>query len=307
MTAVWIVLLLLGSASAASKKTSTDPTEQKFFSSDECNWELDPYSQLCKTASKTAAAYTAKHLHDHNFSTPVNLFNYQQTKPCALQKFGNKNSDHYFCDRHLWNESKPCIFYSFGTNNDYSFDKQLSENWQCRGVMLDPSVTFQSILTKKLHFFSIGANMLNDEDRGGPGTWIQAGTTADEWYTTSPPQLRQFLKHEKIDALKMDCEGCEYAVSRDVARHDPRFFKHVQQFTFEAHVSRNWMKTPDHFHWLGMLFYMLYKENFFLTKRVIAGCYHGDESLGCSEEMLSVHYPCGAAKMCQEYSFAKLT
>lgn len=33
---------------------------------------------------------------------------------------------------------------------------------------------------------------------------------------------------------QMDCEGCEYALARDVLAEDPAFFHHVSQFAVES-------------------------------------------------------------------------
>ena len=36
-----------------------------------------------------------------------------------------------------------------------------------------------------------------------------------EWWMTSFPKLRYFLGLEKIDILKIDCEGCEWSTYKD--------------------------------------------------------------------------------------------
>ena len=66
---------------------------------------------------------------------------------------------------------------------------------------------------------------------------IDAKKSNEEWWTTTVPALKRFLQLDRIPILKMDCEGCEYAIARDVLLEEPLFFHSVDQFTFEAHLN----------------------------------------------------------------------
>lgn len=132
----------------------------------------------------------------------------------------------------------PCHFISFGINDDPSWDREMATQWGCRGYAGDPTVHHPSKLHDKVTFHNIGATVLQDNEE----RLINKGG-AEEWWMTSFPKLRYFLGLEKIDVLKIDCEGCEVALSRDMLREDPEFLFKVDQISIETHVTKTWMST----------------------------------------------------------------
>lgn len=162
--------------------------------------------------------------------------------------------------------------------------------------------------------------MLAEQEKGGAGartdqttvtTIMLKGTERERiggWVTAAPSQLMEAFQHDSLALLKMDCEGCEYAIVRDIIKfRHYRFFQKVQQFTFEAHVSQNFMKSKRHLFYFGMLMHILFKEGFHLVKYEIGACAPVDEDKGCREELSSVSFPCGNTKMCHEYLFARVS
>ena len=85
----------------------------------------------------------------------------------------------------------------------------------CRGFAGDPTVDHPSKLHPNVTFHNIAATMLQDNEE----RVINKGGTV-EWWTTSMPKLRYFLGMEKVDILKIDCEGCEVALARAVCAHN---------------------------------------------------------------------------------------
>ena len=208
----------------------------------------------------------------------------------------------------LINTGKPnstCVFYSYGIARDYSFDDHLARAWECKGFLFDPSVVHPALLPASLHFFHLAAPLLSD----GPDCFSDPGGRKcrglAEWIAVSPPQVMSFFKHPHIDVLKMDCEGCEYALARDVAAIDPAFFTRVDQFALEVHASRFWAKSPLHEHYLGLLYHMLFDAGFALEHAQVGGCGRATEIPGCPAAMDKAGYPCGIGKSCHNYLFAK--
>ena len=146
----------------------------------------------------------------------------------------------------------PCHFLSFGINDDPSWDIEVANRWGCRGFAGDPTVSLPSKIHPNVTFHNIGATVLQDNeerlnDKGGAG----------EWWMTSFPRLRYFLGLERIDVLKIDCEGCEVAMSRDILREDPGFLFHVDQISIETHVTRTWMTSREHVYYFALMFPLL--------------------------------------------------
>jgi hypothetical protein len=113
------------------------------------------------------------------------------------------------------------------------------------------------------------------------------------------------MGHSWLNVLKMDCEGCEYALARDVARFDPGFFSKVGQFALEVHVSKRWLNDTLHLHYLGLLYHMLFSQGFELTHWSIAGCGFASEKMGCMLELDEVGMPCGVRRSCHNLLFSR--
>ncbi len=204
----------------------------------------------------------------------------------------------------------PCSFISFGINDDPSFDRDVG-SWGCRGFASDPTVHHPSKLHSNVTFHNIGATMLqaNEErliDKGGKV----------EWWMTSFPKLRYFLGLDKVDILKIDCEGCEVALSRDILREDPYFFHHVEQISIETHMTKTWMTTREHVYYFGLLLVLLEEAGFVLEWSSVFGCSKRHEVEGCIDDIIDAGWPCGYKPWpghpkvvkgwsCQEYTWKR--
>ena len=140
---------------------------------------------------------------------------------CALALFGVGYGGHEICNASIVHN--PCIFHSFGIEQDFSFDLHVARQWNCRGVLLDPTVQHPEHPgnAQGLTFLKIGAN---------------SPVTRSKWTSTNVPLLGLALGHPHLHILKMDCEGCEYQLAADIAKTRPNFFRHVDQFAFELHT-----------------------------------------------------------------------
>eukprot|EP00537_Pseudo-nitzschia_pungens_P015221 CAMPEP_0172409670 /NCGR_PEP_ID=MMETSP1061-20121228/76480_1 /TAXON_ID=37318 /ORGANISM="Pseudo-nitzschia pungens, Strain cf. pungens" /LENGTH=375 /DNA_ID=CAMNT_0013145831 /DNA_START=314 /DNA_END=1441 /DNA_ORIENTATION=- len=201
---------------------------------------------------------------------------------CELVEFDN---GHALCGPP---PPKGCSFFSFGINDDPSFDQKLAETWGCRGFAGDPSVHHPSKLHPKVTFHNVGASMLQDNEE----RLINKGG-AEEWWSTSMTKLRYWLGLERVEIIKMDCEGCEFALAKDIITEDPTFLFKVDQISIETHVSKAWLTTREHFYYFALHFVLLEEAGFELEWSQIFGCSKRHEVPGCVPELEEYGFPCG--------------
>jgi hypothetical protein len=219
------------------------------------------------------------------------------TQICQTKRFGQFGSKvqapgaHSLC---IIPPKQPCLFYSFGISNDCTFDRELADTWKCQGLSFDPSVVHRSQLHPTVTFHMIAARTLSDEDDS-------------HWpLVASIPALKKCFKHERINVLKMDCEGCEFSLARDVENEMPDFFSFVDQVAVEIHVSKFWMKTWTHVMNLAKLFALLNSNNLQLADVDMGPCAGFYQSYGCSSALLEAGYPCATNMTCQNLLFARI-
>jgi len=207
------------------------------------------------------------------------------------KSIGSGWGGHHLCTNLLENIST-CNFLSFGIARAYSFDKDLADHFNCHGFAADPTINHPSNLHSNITFHNIGANILkpSKEFKSGPVWWI-----------TSVPLLRKALGIKHINVLKMDCEGCEYALARDIARDDPTFFNHVDQFAVEIHLAKEWLDSDETFYYLGLLYKQLSDAGFRCHDVRQSSCSMKDERSGCFNKLV-----CGGINNCHNYLFAKI-
>jgi hypothetical protein len=148
-----------------------------------------------------------------------------------------KGGEHMVCGPKP-DKEKGCKFLSFGIRDDPSWDIHMGDAWNCRGFSGDPSITHPSKLHAAVTFANVGLKMLrtNVEQRVDP---------QDEWILTSLPKMQQFLTWDYIDIVKIDCEGCEVAMARDILADDPSFLSKIGQISIETHATRTWVNTTE--------------------------------------------------------------
>lgn len=156
-----------------------------------------------------------------------------------------EKGSHMLCDPP---PPEPCFFISAGISDDYSFDVALADEWGCRGIALDPTIDHNSHLHPKVTFHNIalrtlGANEQRRKRRGG-----------EDWWFSSVTASAKYFGMETVDVLKLDCEGCEFAFTRDVLAEDPKFLDRVGQLTIELHTSKAWMRTTEQLYYFALLF-----------------------------------------------------
>ncbi|KAJ3417410.1 hypothetical protein HDV05_004875 [Chytridiales sp. JEL 0842] len=296
-TSIVIVVLLISHLFVNDSIKSLGPVRSSWLGSkygnggsatemEGCNWAVNAESSECKMLSKKyLGVYSSWHI-----GTPP-------SPTCNIMAAGTGWGQHNLCEFSAPKTVGDCAFVSFGISSDWSFDSFLAINKSCKGVGLDPSVNHKGYLVEqggKVRFLPIGATVLDYEDEYN-----------HEWQQTSVPRLLRFLKWNRLQVLKMDCEGCEYSLARDVAREDPSFFDKVDQLAIEFHTSTAWIKTWRHAHYMGLLFAQLHNAGLTFQEYARGGCSGADEAKGCPKELLDAGYPCKGGTLCSSYLFAR--
>jgi len=160
-----------------------------------------------------------------------------------------------------------CTFVSFGVSNADDFSLFMADAFKCRGFALDPS----SKSTEIPHYLHKKPNVLFlpfglPAAKNGP---FEKFIEEEKWQMVSLPSLRKFLmavpplpgeKRQwdgRIDALKLDCEGCEYSIAESVLREDREFFFHVDQVILELHMPLPFAPTREDAMQIPKLIYLL--------------------------------------------------
>jgi hypothetical protein len=184
--------------------------------------------------------------------------------------------------------SGKCMFFSFGINDDPSFDQTLATMWNCRGFAGDPTVNHPSKLHELVTFHNIGLTMLSpNEERQ-----IDKGGQVD-WWTASIPSLMKTLSVEHLDVLKIDCEGCEIAFTRDILAEDRTLLHKVDQISLETHVTKLWINSTETLYYFALQFPLLEEAGFVLEWSDVFGCSKRHEIHGCMPQFEEWGFPCG--------------
>lgn len=152
----------------------------------------------------------------------------RQSKPfhnlgvCTIADAGRNYGGHPICDRISRDSDNKCSFLSYGIQYDYSFDKSMENKYGCRGVAMDPTVNYPNKLP--------GTNV-TFQKVAAPGNHLPKN-----WNVLSPLEASKQYHMKQVNVLKMDCEGCEYALMKSIEA-DPAFFERVDQFTAELHFG----------------------------------------------------------------------
>lgn len=213
---------------------------------------------------------------------------------CKAETIGKGWSGHHLCPE-LLEDLNTCQFFSFGIARAYSFEKDLADRFHCHGFASDPTTQYPSNIYKNVTFQQLGAQLLQ------PNMEQSSDQSNQPWWVANIPLLKKTLGVPHLNVLKMDCEGCEYALARDIIKDDPTFFDHVDQFAVEIHLAKEWLKDKETLYYYGILLKLLHDSGLRLHHTQRASCAPEHTKTGCIEDFL-----CESANRCHNYLFAKM-
>lgn len=199
-------------------------------------------------------------------------------------------------------DDESCNFMSFLANDgDDKFERAIGDKFKCKGFVASPIHSKQSKLGPNVSFQNIGVSQFRPVD-DHKAVW-----------NTSIPIVQQFLGLEHSDVLRLSCEGCEIALTKDVLTQDPSFFQRFDQISVMKHASKQYVDSEEELYYFGLMFPLLEEAGHLIVNSKVVGCRGKTEATGCRPEFNEWGYTCGkgandsekASRSCQDFLFAK--
>ena len=129
-----------------------------------------------------------------------------------------------------------CLVYSFGIHTNTDWEVNVATLFGCDVYAFDPTSDLPQIISPGVTFHRLGLQ--------GEGSDVSR-THSDLYDSINATRLRtlgqivRFLGHEgrQIDILRLDCEGCEYGVLKEMCQNGHS--RWVKQLMIEFHFQQN--------------------------------------------------------------------
>lgn len=250
------ILLCATSAAALRGRATKNERKQRRIQAHSYEWAKESFPAVSKLAEliKNATCET-----DGDAWTKQCYF--ENITGCTLAKV---DEDKSLCVNLLNASRDHCGFLSYSwLEKDVKFDTNLAKDYNCSGVVHNPTLIDTSpVEGVNITFKQMGAPVLMiGGTEGGPQFEVQPPTEAGKVFNDS-----------QISVLKMDCQGCEYAIASNVLKDDPKFFHKVDQFALRAHVDKRFLATQEHLHEYNRLLQLIDEAGLKLMDARLTGC-----------------------------------
>eukprot|EP00804_Cyclotella_cryptica_P004644 CCRYP_006945-RA/>CCRYP_006945-RA protein AED:0.14 eAED:0.14 QI:0/-1/0/1/-1/1/1/0/340 len=164
------------------------------------------------------------------------------SEPMKLPQ-GKTWEQHSFCTDDLAASSdkrqvqkEKCLVYSFGVHDSTEWEQKVAREFGCDVFAFDPTSDFESNVAPGVTFHKLGLQ----------GVGVDVSKTHSSLYSALDPaklrslgDIRRMLGHEnrQVDVLRLDCEGCEWGVLKQLACSDDS--RMVDQLMVEMHFQKN--------------------------------------------------------------------
>lgn len=161
-------------------------------------------------------------------------------------KHGGEEGGWWLCGKGLGKDAG-CVVYSFGINDDWTFDKAISEKYGCITNGFDPSpagLASKSAYEKDTAMRKYSNWGLGTADKTygigevpfrWPGIGYLTLSNTQPWALKTVSGTMRALGHSKVTVLKMDVEGAEWFAVEDMVKSRLIADGKVEQFCVELH------------------------------------------------------------------------
>jgi hypothetical protein len=168
------------------------------------------------------------------------LFDAVADCPCAARVGINDDGGKWVCNPHEL--PRPAIVYSFGAGGDISFDAGMAGQFGCDVFLFDPSPAVKARFpgpeaswqcgTGRISYTPLGIGPVSDEP-GKEWSLVIGGTRCE---VKSLEAIARSMGHTRVDILKMDIEGGEFAVLAQALASKSLQSLGVKQLLVEFHL-----------------------------------------------------------------------
>ena len=140
-----------------------------------------------------------------------------------------------------WEPAQGCLVFSVGVGNAWQFDDALATQLGCEVHSFDPTqellAAHEAHHVPGVHFHFVGLGQTRTSTYGTKGRGAQMQPL--------PEIMSRWAGKRTIDVLKIDCEGCEWAVLYLLAHEYPNVLRRVRLILIELHVSKRMVKRKS--------------------------------------------------------------